>query len=542
MNMKTTHLVRGAGRSWLSVGLIAGLFLAAADLGVVGLFREIIEGWGSTGEGLTRILLFLMALGFLRAGGQFLVRHSATAASEHIGADLRIRGLEMLLCARGPEKVSAGHLHHEINEIFPKAALYFRQLVNCLGIGLHLLFLALFLFYVAPREAALGLGGLSVVFVLVLLVHKRTAKIAVGIPDAHHRLSKGIDRVANNWMLIRMLRRGREEHRALAQDVMDYARTVRAASLAIHLAAALPTILGLFVLCGALYFGLAYWGESGPTMLAFTYLFIRFVQGSAQLASAWGAAVALAPQVARARDLLRCTTEQRPESSHSIVRDLAKAPGVTVSEISFRYGEGPELFGDMSWSLNPGERCVITGPSGSGKSTLVAILAGLISPDAGHVEIDGMDPREYMALSGAQVAYVSATPFLVDGSLRANLCYGRDKTPSDERLRDALEQVQLSERVFSSELGLDTPVDPSGFPFSLGEQQRICLARALVAQPRILFLDEMTASLDSESQSAIIQMLLSMTIESTLIWATHRVHLGTGADTWVKLGKTPQKT
>ena len=130
---------------------------------------------------------------------------------------------------------------------------------------------------------------------------------------------------------------------------------------------------------------------------------------------------------------------------------------------------------------------------------------------------------------------MSAVPFLIEDTVRENLCYGLSEKPPDSALEDALERVQLKERVMSSKLKLDRSVGDDGSPFSLGEQQRLCLARALVARPSLILLDEMTASLDFESQTAIVELLFDRERASTLVWATHRKDLAKRAEIWVKL-------
>jgi ABC-type multidrug transport system fused ATPase/permease subunit len=542
MNPAKPNLIGTPGRFWLLMGLSAGFFLAAADLGVLHLFSELIQGWDSN-EGLFGILCLLFALGALRAFGQFIVRHSATAASEHIGADLRLRGLSLLLNEESEEKVSAGQLHHEINEIFPKTALYYRQLANCLGIGLHLCFLAALLFWVVPRAAAIGLLGLLLIFGLVLVMHKKTAQLAVAIPDAHRALSQGIDRVAKNWMLIRILRRGESEHAVLKEKVLEYSTKARAASVVIHLASSLPVILGLMVLCACLYLGLTVWSEATPTMLAFTYVFIRFVQGSAQLASSLGAAVALRPHVRLAQSRLsvleRSSPMERPPRKEL---NTQVPPAVVVSNLTFAYEGGPELFNGLDFTLRSGGLCAITGPSGSGKSTLLSLMAGLMSPDNGSILFRELSAADYMRCVEPGAAYVSAIPFLIEGTLRDNLIYGLKENANDSDLESALDGVQLYDRVFQAGKGLELQVGADGSPFSLGEQQRICLARAIVARPRILFLDEMTASLDSETQEKMIQLVRKIPFNCTILWATHHRDLGSEADVWVNLEKIPQKT
>ena len=527
---------------WLLVGLSAGLFLAAADLGVLKLLTQLIQGWESDAD-LISLLALLLGLGFLRALGQFMVRHSATAASEIIGADLRIRGLSLLLDAESSQKFSAADLHHELNEVFPKTALYFRQLVTCLGIGLHLLVLVFLLFWIQHRVALVGLSVLLVVFAFVLWLHKRTARLAVTIPDAHKELSVGVDRVARNWMLIRILRLGSSEHRDLKTKIESYSTKARAASIAVHLASALPVVLGLMTLCLCLYLGLSRWGASPATMVAFAYIFIRFVQATSHLSSSLGAAVALKPNVALAKARLKRVAATSPDSETSAEALQSETPpSIVISDLCFAHEGGPELFGGLNCTVKSGGTCVITGVSGSGKSTLIGLMSGILAPDQGRVAFRDLTAREYMSHREARVAYVSATPWLIEGTIRENLNYGSSRRRTDSELEDALSAVQLYDRLFAHGKGLDTQVSADGSPFSLGEQQRLCLARAFASHPLVLFLDEMTSSLDFRTQEAMVRLIQELPFNCTIVWATHRQDLAEVADVWVNLEKMPQKT
>ena len=194
---------------------------------------------------------------------------------------------------------------------------------------------------------------------------------------------------------------------------------------------------------------------------------------------------------------------------------------LSADDASYRHGEHLGLR-SASFELSPGQWLGIGGPSGSGKTTLLDLVAGLLTPQGGHVSVDGQ------ALDGAQLegwraslAYVGQDGGLFDDSVRGNLL--ADGAAADEAaLWHALELTGLAERIRAFPSGLDQRVGDRGSQLSGGERQRLAIARALLRRPSLLILDEATGALDPDSEASIIGALRDLDPRPAAILVAHR--------------------
>ena len=190
-------------------------------------------------------------------------------------------------------------------------------------------------------------------------------------------------------------------------------------------------------------------------------------------------------------------------------------------EWKYRNQHDPVLRG-LSLNINKGESIGIIGSSGAGKTTVTDIILGLLHPRKGEVTIDGRDifcmPNTWARLVG----YVPQSIYLIDDSIRANVAFGM-RHHSDEKIWEALNKANLKEFVESLPNRLDTIVGERGVKFSGGQRQRVAIARALYCEPQILLLDEATAALDNETETAVLESIESLQGSITIIIVAHRL-------------------
>ena len=206
--------------------------------------------------------------------------------------------------------------------------------------------------------------------------------------------------------------------------------------------------------------------------------------------------------------------------------DLVDIKGrVEFREVSFSYESGTDVLDRVSFIAEPGEAVAIVGPSGAGKTTLVSLLARFADVDRGRgaVEVDGRDLREVTRLSiVSQMSMVLQEPFLFSGTVRENIKFSRPGI-TDERMIESARAVGAHEFISALPDGYDTRIAELGMNLSLGQRQLISFARALVADPRILVLDEATASVDSETEVQIQNALRVLLRGRTAILIAHRL-------------------
>lgn len=212
-------------------------------------------------------------------------------------------------------------------------------------------------------------------------------------------------------------------------------------------------------------------------------------------------------------------------AASSPVNGLLSMPEVRTlrfENVSFAYQPDRPVLSGINFEARGGETVGVVGPSGAGKSTLVQILLNLRAPDEGRYLINGEPVQQFRQDDWqARVAYVPQEPRLVHASVAENIRYFRDL--SDDAVVKAAQLARIHEDIVGWPDGYDTIVGPRADAVSGGQQQRICLARALAAQPEILVLDEPTSSLDPRSETLIQESLIALKHTVTLFIIAHRM-------------------
>ncbi|HEX5616136.1 MAG TPA: ABC transporter ATP-binding protein [Acidimicrobiia bacterium] len=211
--------------------------------------------------------------------------------------------------------------------------------------------------------------------------------------------------------------------------------------------------------------------------------------------------------------------------------DLPARGPIDVRGVSFAYGvDAPAVLRDVDLHIAPGERIALVGPTGAGKSTLAKLLARFYDPTAGAVEIGGLDLRDATLGSlRAQMCVVPQEGYLFAGTLRENVRVGRAEATDDE-IDAALHALGVHEHFARFPDGLDTEVREGGSRLSAGERQLVSLARAALADPAILVLDEATSNLDPGTEHAVEQALERLMEGRTVVVIAHRLSTAARAD------------
>ncbi|MCQ2525687.1 MAG: ABC transporter ATP-binding protein/permease [Lachnospiraceae bacterium] len=205
---------------------------------------------------------------------------------------------------------------------------------------------------------------------------------------------------------------------------------------------------------------------------------------------------------------------------------------VEFKDVTFKYPDGEEIVLDnFNLKVKKGQSVAIVGETGAGKSTLVNLVCRFFEPTKGQVLIDGRDAKERsLKWLHSNIGYVLQTPYLFSGTVRDNLIYGKENA-TEEEIMDALNKVGADRILGKLEKGLDTELGEGGDFLSTGEKQLLSIARALLADPKILILDEATSSVDSVTESAVQQAIATVTEERTSFIIAHRLSTVVGADT-----------
>jgi ATP-binding cassette subfamily B protein/subfamily B ATP-binding cassette protein MsbA len=232
----------------------------------------------------------------------------------------------------------------------------------------------------------------------------------------------------------------------------------------------------------------------------------------------------------RVLDLLAEPREMESSAAVSIHRDEV-AGRITFDHVSFQY-PGCEAFAlqDISLEVASGETLALVGPSGAGKTTLCNVAARFYDPTSGRVLLDGRDLREVDVESfRSTLGVVEQDVFLFDGTVAANIAYGR-KHATEEDVVQAANVANAHAFITDLPQGYDTVIGERGVKLSGGQRQRLAIARAVLADPRILILDEATSNLDTESERLIQASLRVLTRHRTCFVIAHRLSTISHAD------------
>lgn len=238
--------------------------------------------------------------------------------------------------------------------------------------------------------------------------------------------------------------------------------------------------------------------------------------------------VGIGPQMTEAVAGLERTREvlnEKPEheSANRTVQLGRVAGNVAFEKVDFSYDSGKQVLHDINFESAPGTVTALVGPSGAGKSTIIGLIAAFYVPSSGRVLVDGNDLAQVrLDTYRTQLGVVLQDTFLFDGSIRENVGFARPEA-SEREILAACHIARVDEFAESFELKYDTIVGERGVKLSGGQKQRVSIARAILADPRILILDEATSSLDSESEALIQEGLRYLMRGRTTFVIAHRL-------------------
>ena len=223
----------------------------------------------------------------------------------------------------------------------------------------------------------------------------------------------------------------------------------------------------------------------------------------------------------RTEELMNMTPEDEL-GDRTVVLDSLKGD-LNFENVSFAYEEGKEVIHDISFEAKAGAVIALVGSSGSGKSTIAGLSATFLNPQSGKITIDGQDLAAVKLSSFRQhLGVVLQDEFLFEGTIRANILFANPNALETDLLK-AVKAGYVDEFTDRFENGLDTLIGERGVKLSGGQRQRIAIARAILANPKIIILDEATSNLDTESEALIQKSLATLVKDRTTIVIAHRL-------------------
>lgn len=495
---------------------------------------DLVPGQGVDFTAVGQVLLIVMAIYVTASLLQFVQGYllndvvQGTVFALREAVEEKLNRLPLRYFDKQPRGELLSRVTNDIDNISQSLQQTMSQLLSSV---LTVVFVLLMMVLISPVLTIVALLSIPVTMVIAILVMRRSGKQFTAQWRRTGTLNSSIEEAYTGHALVKVFGRQREvqeqfevENRAL------YEASFRAQFLSGLIMPASTFIGNISYAAVAVLGGLRV--ASGTITLGDVQAFIQysrqFSQPVTQIASMVNMLQSGVASAERVFELLDVQEEVQDELEPQL--PSAATGLVTFENVYFRYDEDRPLIEDLSLVAEPGQTVAIVGPTGAGKTTLVNLLMRFYELDSGRITLDGVDiaamPRSELR---SQIGMVLQDTWLFKGTIRDNIAYGRPGA-SEEEIVAAASATFVDRFVHSLPDGYDTIIDDEGSNVSSGEKQLITIARAFLANPALLILDEATSSVDTRTELLLQQAMDALSGERTSFVIAHRLSTIVGAD------------
>lgn len=512
--------------------LLEVVFELAVPLVIASLIDEgIARGDTALIVGRSLLLVLLAAIGFLSAlVAQYFAAKAAVSASTDLRADLfrRVQAMNYAdLDAVGTSTLLT-RLSGDTNQVQSGINMALRLLLR----SPFVVFGAMVMAFIVDTEGGIIFGvSIPVLFLVVFAILLATLPL-------YRRVQTHLDGVLRktreNLRGVRVVRAFRMENEEIEGFEKENDALLSAQTLAGRISALLNpltlTVINIAVIV-LIYTG-ALRVESGAITTGMVVALYNYMsQILIELVKLANLVILLARSIASARRIDAVLSQKNITVTPSAVPEILSDARLAFHSVSLRYpSASAETLRNISFTAEKGETVGIIGGTGSGKSSLVSLIPRFYDATQGCVSLDGKNILDYSPEDlRRRIAVVPQKSALFSGTIRENLLFGNENA-SDEELWEALSLAEAKEIVLGKDGGLDAAVEEGGKNLSGGQKQRLCIARALVAKPDILILDDSTSALDAATDMRVRRALRSLPYSPTVILVSQRVGALQNAD------------
>lgn len=513
----------------------------------------LIVGWGinsivspNPGEvwwqGLDAVFIIFVVNAVANLGFNYLQLSSMAAVSVEILNDLRVDMFDHL-----QRQSTAFYDNSEVGRIMSRVQNDVLQIQDWMEMGILTMSEMVMLIFIAITMLVMNplLGGMALVVMPILVIsmyiwQKYARPTFVRVRTALSVVNGNLQENISGVRVSQSMNREAENLRNF--DRLNHAHLNASLKAALVSAVMSPMVelitvlsMGLVIVFGG---KMVFDGQLEVGLLVAFLLFLqRFFEPIRQLAMNFTQFQRAMASGARIFELLDLPAEMS-DSPNAIAMPHIQGD-VSFSNVTFSYVPGVEVIKNVDLQIKAGETVALIGLTGAGKTTLASLVARFYDPDQGEILVDGIDVRDVQRSTlGLQMSMVLQDPFLYSATVTENIRYNHEDV-TEQQIIDAAKAVGAHDFIMKLSEGYDTVLQQRGGNLSMGQRQLLSFARALVADPRILVLDEATANIDSQTERLIQDALNKILKGRTSIVIAHRLSTITGADRIVvlELGK-----
>ncbi len=372
---------------------------------------------------------------------------------------------------------------------------------------------------------------LLVVFVAVGAIAFTGRKIRSATTKAQQKVGQMSASVERALSAIRTIRASRAEERESqeiykdAEAAYDQGLSIARLSAAVAPIAQVAFNTAFIVVLGLGGLRVATGATTISSLVTFVILLFFMIGPLISAFGAYTSVMGALGALARIQEIM--VLEEEETGTQAEHRQASNTAAIEFKEVDFHYpaenDETKQILYGVNFRIERGQRVALVGPSGAGKSTIFSLIERFYEPTGGEILLDGQNVTEFSRqILRGQLGYVEQDAPVLAGSIRDNLLLGKAQA-TDQELEDVLRKVNLTEVLERDEAGLDAEVGESGIMLSGGERQRLAIARALLAQPPILLLDESTSALDGPNEQRMREAIDAVAQNRTLVVIAHRL-------------------
>jgi ABC-type multidrug transport system fused ATPase/permease subunit len=386
--------------------------------------------------------------------------------------------------------------------------------------------------FIDPFLLLLTLGMISVAVVSIVFSARQIRSATTKAQQRVGDMAASVERALSAVRTIRAARAESRETESISKDATEaYVQGVKIAKInaLISPIAGVASNAAFIVVLGVGGFRVATGETSVADLVTFILLMFLMIRPLGQAFGAYSSVMSALGALARIEEILELPLEESASESALTAKPKRTLNAIEFKKVTFGYPaseahrDGKPVLNSVSFKIKKGDRVALVGPSGAGKSTILSLIERFYEPNSGEILLDGTAVKEISREAlRSQIGYVEQDAPVLAGSIRDNLLIGSPNA-TDAQLKAVLGEVNLTAVLKRDKRGLDAEVGEAGIMLSGGERQRLAIARALLAAPPILLLDESTSALDGLNEQRMREAIDAVAQGRTMIVIAHRL-------------------